>query len=208
MRVRIGKTREDNPRNLDSPRGFVRKCFDFGLGSNGNDPAGRHGYRLGLGMLRIQREELPDEDGIRRRRLRLRRCKDHRGRQRKERNKKHAGCAKTAQMFLELTELFHGSHTLWKRPTLYVHSRYKPSAGRSNLWLSVGRQPFLYKIREGLPVTQEKSRNSPELPSQLAWSVWSRSLPQFDRISLRVMHAGKPAGGIGRVNLDLDSCGL
>jgi hypothetical protein len=57
------------------------------------------------------------------------------------------------------------------------------------------------------PVTQEKSRNSPELFSKLVWSVWLCRLPQFDRISLRVMHAGKPAGGIGRVNLDLDSCG-
>src|SRR6266487_1247985 len=54
--------------------------------------------------------------------------------------------------------------------------------------------------------TQE-NRNSPELLCNLAFGVWNLRLPQFDRISLRVMHAGKPAGGIGRVNLDLDSCG-
>src|SRR5229473_1316339 len=62
---------------------------------------------------------------------------------------------------------------------------------------------------EGLPVTQEKSRNSPRLFSKLAWSGWLCRLPQFDRISLRVMHAGKPAVGIRlRVNLDLDSRSL
>src|SRR6266446_7169013 len=32
----------------------------------------------------------------------------------------------------------------------------------------------------GLPVTQEKSGNSSELSSNLAWSVWSCRLPQFD----------------------------
>jgi hypothetical protein len=57
-------------------------------------------------------------------------------------------------------------------------------------------------------VTQEKFRNSPELFSNLAWSVSSCRLPQFDRISLRVMQAGEPAVGIRlRVNLDRDSCG-
>ena len=60
----------------------------------------------------------------------------------------------------------------------------------------------------GYPVTQEKSRNSLGLFSKLVWSAGLCGLPQFDRISLRVMHAGKPARGIGRVNLDLDSCGL
>src|SRR5580700_385245 len=56
---------------------------------------------------------------------------------------------------------------------------------------------------------QEKSRNSPELLCNLAFGVWNLRLPQFDRISLRVMHAGKPAVGIRlRVHLDLDSSGL
>jgi hypothetical protein len=59
----------------------------------------------------------------------------------------------------------------------------------------------------GLLPSCPQSRNSPKLFSNLARSVWLCRLPQFDRISLRVMHAGKPAGGIGRVNLDLDSCG-
>jgi hypothetical protein len=58
------------------------------------------------------------------------------------------------------------------------------------------------------PVTQEKSRNNPGLLCNLAFGVWNLRLPQFDRISLRVMHAGKPAVGIRlRVHLDLDSCG-
>src|SRR5580700_4095773 len=56
---------------------------------------------------------------------------------------------------------------------------------------------------------QEKSRNSPELLCNLAFGVWNLWLPQFDRISLRVMHAGKPTVGIRlRVNLDLDSGSL
>ena len=68
-------------------------------------------------------------------------------------------------------------------------------------------EPDLPGITSGLLVTQEKSRNSPGLFSKLVWSAGLCGLPQFDRISLRVMHAGKPAGGIGRVNLDLDSSG-
>jgi hypothetical protein len=64
-------------------------------------------------------------------------------------------------------------------------------------------------ITPGCPVTQEKSRNNPELLCNLAFGVWNLRLPQFDRISLRVMHAGKPAVGIRlRVNLDLDSRSL
>ena len=67
MYVRIGKTRESNTGDVDSPRGFGCECLHFRLESKGNDPAGRHGHRLNLGMLRIQCEELPDEDHIRRR---------------------------------------------------------------------------------------------------------------------------------------------
>ena len=64
-------------------------------------------------------------------------------------------------------------------------------------------------ITAGLSLTQEKSRSSPGLFSKLAWSGWLCRLPQFDRISLRVMHAGKPAVGIRlRVHLDLDSRSL
>lgn len=47
--------------------------------------------------------------------------------------------------------------------------------------------------------------NNPELLTTLAWSVWSRGLPQFGRIPLGVVQAGKPSVGIGlRVSLDLD----
>ncbi len=76
----------------------------------------------------------------------------------------------------------------------------KPDFSQRDFWLG---------ITSDLSVTQEKSRNSPELFSKLAWSGWLCRLPQFDRISLRVMQAGEPAVGIRlRVNLDLDSCGL
>jgi hypothetical protein len=48
-----------------------------------------------------------------------------------------------------------------------------------------------------------------ELFSKLPRGGWLCRLPQFDRISLRVMHAGEPAVRIRlRVNLDLDSSGL
>ena len=64
-------------------------------------------------------------------------------------------------------------------------------------------------IIPGLLVSREKSRNCPELFSKLVWSVGLCGLPQFDRISLRVMDAGKPSVGIRlRVNLDFDSGGL
>jgi len=44
--------------------------------------------------------------------------------------------------------------------------------------------------------------------SNLACSVSSCRLPQFNRISFRVVQSGKPAVGIKlRVNLDLDFCG-
>jgi len=46
--------------------------------------------------------------------------------------------------------------------------------------------------------TQEKSRNSPELLCDLAFGVWNLRLPQFDRISLRVMQAGEPAVKLAR----------
>src|SRR5260370_29263557 len=50
--------------------------------------------------------------------------------------------------------------------------------------------------------TQEKSRNSPELLCNLPFGVWNLRLPQFDRISLRVMQAAEPPVGIRlRVNL-------
>src|SRR5579864_2480070 len=53
------------------------------------------------------------------------------------------------------------------------------------------------------------SRNSPELLSSLAWSVWFCRFPQFDGIPLRVMQVGEPAVGIRlRVNLDRDSRSL
>ena len=72
-----------------------------------------------------------------------------------------------------------------------------------------GRQPFPYRTTEGLPVThQEKSRSSPERFSNLAWTVSSCRLPQFNRISFRVVQAGEAAVAIRlRVKLDLDSCG-
>ena len=64
-------------------------------------------------------------------------------------------------------------------------------------------------VTSASPVTQEKSRNSPELLSKLVWSVWLCRLPQFDRIPLRVMKAGESAVGIRlRVNLDCDSRSL
>jgi hypothetical protein len=58
-------------------------------------------------------------------------------------------------------------------------------------------------------VTQKKSRNTPKLLCNLAFGAWTLWLPQFDRISLRVMQASEPAVGIRlRVNLDLDSRSL
>src|ERR1700730_15437893 len=68
---------------------------------------------------------------------------------------------------------------------------------------------FGWSVTFASAATQEKSRNSPELLCNLAFGVWNLRLPQFDRISLRVMQAGKPAVGIRlRVNLDLDSRGF
>ena len=67
----------------------------------------------------------------------------------------------------------------------------------------------LTRVMEELPITQEKSRNSPELLCNLAFGIWTLWLPQFDRISLRVMQASEPAVGIRlRVNLDRDSRSL
>src|SRR5437879_348155 len=67
----------------------------------------------------------------------------------------------------------------------------------------------LTRVMEELPITQEKSRNSPELLCNLAFGIWTLWLPQFDRISLRVMQASEPAVGIRlRVNLDRDSRAL
>ena len=77
---------------------------------------------------------------------------------------------------------------------------------RHDAQLPNGRGSVSCEFKIKTPVTQEKSKNSPRLFSKLVWSAGLCGLPQFDRISLRVMHAGKPAGGIGRVNLDLDSC--
>src|SRR6266705_5027362 len=49
-------------------------------------------------------------------------------------------------------------------------------------------------------------KSSPELFGNLAWSFLYRRLPQFDRISLRVMQAGEPSVRVRlRVNLDHDS---
>jgi hypothetical protein len=88
------------------------------------------------------------------------------------------------------------------RPQLFILWLHNPKG-----WF-VGK-PEVIRLLSHLPVTQEKSRNSPELLCDLAFGVWNLRLPQFDRISLRVMHAGEPAVGIRlRVNLDLDSCGL
>jgi len=64
-------------------------------------------------------------------------------------------------------------------------------------------------ITSSLYATQKKSRNTPKLLCSLAFGVWTFWLPQFDRISLRVMQASEPAVGIRlRVNLDLDSRSL
>ena len=64
-------------------------------------------------------------------------------------------------------------------------------------------------VMEGLPVAQEKFKNSPKVFRNLALSVWNLRLPQFDRIPLRVMQAGEPAVGIRLwVNLDRDSRSL
>ena len=63
-------------------------------------------------------------------------------------------------------------------------------------------------LLKGWPPSQERSRNSPELRSNLA-NGWSRRLPQFDRISFRVVQTRKPAVGIRpRINLDRNSCCL
>src|SRR5208283_3050887 len=131
MSMRIGKTREGNARDLDSPRSFGRKSLHLGFGSNGNDPAGRYGNRLGFGILRIQREKLPDEDLIKRRGLRLVRTIDRRRRQRKQRNKNHAGYANTFQSFLKFWKLFHASHSRRKRrttlhPSCFSLRRHRP----------------------------------------------------------------------------------
>src|ERR1700693_5344931 len=64
-------------------------------------------------------------------------------------------------------------------------------------------------MTSGWPATQEKSRDRPELHYNSAFSVLSLGLPQFDRISLRVMQAAEPAVGIRLwVNLDFDSRSL
>ena len=71
------------------------------------------------------------------------------------------------------------------------------------------RQLFPDPVMEESPVTQEKLRNSPELFGNLAFGVWNLRLPQFDRISLRVVQASEPAVGIRlRVNVDRDSRSL
>ena len=60
------------------------------------------------------------------------------------------------------------------------------------------------ELRGDIPV-----RTVTRLFSKLVWSDWLCGLPQFDRISLRVMQAGEPAVGIRLlVNLDLDSRSL
>src|SRR6267142_3516585 len=85
----------------------------------------------------------------------------------------------------------------------------KSEASLASRCLPDGRPSGGKSVASGYPVTQEKSRNRPELFSKLAWSGWLCRLPQFDRISLRVMQAGEPAVGIRlRVHLDLDSSGL
>ena len=72
-----------------------------------------------------------------------------------------------------------------------------PSSQASGLRQSRFRtMGLLNLITSGLPVTQGKSRDSPGLLCNLAFGVWSLRLPQFDRISLRVMQASKPAVGI------------
>ena len=74
---------------------------------------------------------------------------------------------------------------------------------------SVCRQAGSNSVTFASAATLENSRNSPEPLCNLAFSVWNLGLPQFDRISLRVMQAGKPAVGIRlRVNLDRDSRSL
>jgi hypothetical protein len=97
------------------------------------------------------------------------------------------------------------------------------SPGESQLLLLINALPESSQVHSGcivgksevirllshLPVTQEKSRNNPGLLCNLAFGVWNLRLPQFDRISLRVMHAGEPTVGIRlRVNLYRDSGSL
>src|SRR6267143_171052 len=68
---------------------------------------------------------------------------------------------------------------------------------------------FPRTARSNFRLAQEEFRNSPELFRDLAFSVWTLRLPQFDRIPLRVMQASEPAVGIRlRVNLDRDSRSL
>ena len=59
---------------------------------------------------------------------------------------------------------------------------------RVTLWI-VGNLEVI-RLRPHLAAVQEKSRNSLELLCKLAFSVWNLRLPQFDRISPRVMQAG------------------
>ena len=86
--------------------------------------------------------------------------------------------------------------------------KYRNSAHASRLGRSLAsrRQAGSNSVTFAFAATQEKSRNSPELLCNLAFGVWNLRLPQFDRISLRVMQAGEPTVGMGlRVNLDRDS---
>jgi hypothetical protein len=50
-----------------------------------------------------------------------------------------------------------------------------------------GTEMTMNRALFNLRVDQERSRNSPELFGKLVWCVWSRRLPQLDRISLRVV---------------------
>jgi hypothetical protein len=80
-----------------------------------------------------------------------------------------------------------------------------------NIFASASHQPtFLDTLRLGLDLLRvcSSSRNSSASLSDLAASVWSCRLPQFDRVSLGVMQAGKPsdAGIRFRVNLNLYPC--
>jgi hypothetical protein len=91
--------------------------------------------------------------------------------------------------------------------------RFDVGANASNSEYFCQRFPsadFLDTLCLGLDLLRvcSSSRNSSASLSDLAASVWSCRLPQFDRVSLGVMQAGKPsdAGIRFRVNLNLYPC--
>jgi hypothetical protein len=71
-----------------------------------------------------------------------------------------------------------------------------------------GRDSFIDSTGAMSQVPGESPNRESCIGKHLVWSVRFCRLPQFDGISLRIVHAGKPAGGIGWVHLDLDSRSL